>query len=64
MLLSPKLKQIYDTIKNNVHITYNQLATELEIPESSIEKHIKRLKDLKFIKREGSRKTGKWIVLK
>ena len=62
--LSPKLKKVYEAIKNNANITYNQLSAELEFPESSIEKNIKKLKELNLIKREGSRKTGKWIILK
>ena len=62
--LSPKLKKVFEAIKNNANITYNQLSAELEIPISSIEKHIKKLKDSKLIRREGSDKTGKWIILK
>ena len=42
--LSPKLKKVYEAIKNNANITYNQLSVELEFPESSIKKKYQEIK--------------------
>lgn len=45
-------------------ITKAELARILSISESSIEKDIKQLTNNKLIKREGSRKTGYWLIEK
>ena len=51
-------------IMHNPFITKQKLSENLEVSLSTIEKDIKKLRDANFIIREGSDKTGKWIIVK
>lgn len=52
-------KEILNTITENTEITIPEFAAKLSKSESTIERALKKLKDLNYIKREGSRKDGR-----
>lgn len=55
--------QIIGLIQRNPAITLDEIAVVLSLTRRSIEKKIKELRDAGYIKREGSNKSGRWIVL-
>lgn len=55
--------QIIELIQRNPAITLDEIAVVLSLTRHSIEKKIKELRDAGYIKREGSNKSGRWIVL-
>lgn len=55
--------QIVELIRDNPHITLDEIASALSVTRRSIEKKIKELRDAGYIKREGSNKTGRWVIL-
>lgn len=62
--LKEGLKKIYIAIKNNPEITHAQLMGTFNISESTAKRATRNLKKLGYIDREGSDKTGKWVILK
>ena len=63
-LLNKTLQGIYNEIVNKPEITYTELMDILSISESTVTRATRELKKLGFIKRMGSDKTGKWLILK
>ena len=57
-------KNVYDIIINNPFISKDNIASALDISKSTVSRAIKKLKEKEYICREGSDKTGKWIILK
>ncbi|WP_304263726.1 helix-turn-helix domain-containing protein, partial [Kallipyga massiliensis] len=58
-------EQIVLLMKENSGITAEQIANEIkEITADGVRYHIKILKAHGVIRREGSTKSGKWIVIK
>lgn len=58
-------EQIVLLMKNNPSITAEQIANEIkEITADGVRYNIRNLKAHGVIKREGSTKSGKWVVLK
>lgn len=55
--------QIVELIRDNPYITLDEIASVLSVTRRSIEKKIKELRDAGYIKREGSNKTGRWVIL-
>ncbi len=55
--------QIVELIRDNPHITLDEIASVLSVTRRSIEKKIKELRDAGYIKREGSNKIGRWVIL-
>ena len=52
-------------MKNNPNITAEQIANEIkDITVDGVRYHIRHLKTRGIIIREGSTKSGKWVVLK
>jgi predicted HTH transcriptional regulator len=51
-------------IQGNDKVTYDELINGLGLSLSTISRAIRELKKQGFISRQGSDKTGKWIVLK
>jgi ATP-dependent DNA helicase RecG len=47
---------------SNNNITRKEIAEQLDINESAIQKHIQNLKNKKVIERVGGRKDGYWRV--
>ncbi len=51
-------------IANNANITSREMANKLNINRSAILKHLKKLQEENLIAREGSQKSGRWIILR
>lgn len=62
--LNKTLQRIYHAIVDKPEIKTAELMENLDISESTITRSTRELKKLGFIKREGSDKTGRWIILK
>lgn len=54
--------KILDLIQINPKITRKEITNTLGISDATIKRHINALKIKKIIRREGSNKTGKWII--
>ena len=61
-ILTDRQKEVFNYIVNNPKISRRQLAKELGINESAVQKHIEALKKKKVIEREGET-TGKWKII-
>lgn len=62
--LNKTLQRIYQAIVNKPEIKSTELMESLGVSESTVTRSTRELKKLGYIKREGSDKTGKWIILK
>ena len=62
--LNKTLIRVYQAIVNKPEIISSELMSLLNISESTVTRSTRELKKLGFIKREGSDKTGRWIILK
>ena len=62
--LKEGLKRIYIAIQKNPEITHPQLMEIFNISESTAKRATRDLKKLGYIGREGSDKTGRWVLLK
>ena len=61
--LSDTENSVLEAITNDPHITKVQLSKLLEIGETTVSRATKKLKELGYIKRVGSAKTGYWEIL-
>ena len=55
-------EKIYGIISDNPTVTISELSEKLEISTRAVEKQLKKLKEKGYIKREGGRKSGLWII--
>ena len=62
--LNKTLQRVYQTIVNKPEIVSSELMKMLNISESTVTRSTRDLKKLGYIKREGSDKTGRWVILK
>ncbi|MDE5997885.1 MAG: Fic family protein [Muribaculaceae bacterium] len=62
--LNKTLLRVYQAIVNKPEIISSELMSILNISESTVTRSTRELKKLGYIEREGSDKTGKWIILK
>ena len=62
--LNKILQRIYNEIVNKPEIRTTELMKILNISESTVTRATRELKKLGFIKRMGSDKTGKWVIIK
>lgn len=62
--LNMTLLRVYQAIVDNPAITSSELMKILNISESTVTRSTRELKKPGFIEREGSDKTGRWIILK
>lgn len=62
--LKKSLQKVYTAILNNPEITHSEIMQTLHISESTAKRATRDLKKLGYIAREGSDKSGKWIILK
>ena len=62
--LKKSLQKVYRAILNNPEITHSEIMETLHISESTAKRATRDLKKLGYIAREGSDKTGRWIILK
>ena len=60
-------KSKYSSHKTNskafLSITSREIANTLNINRSAILKHLKKMQEDHIIRREGSQKSGKWVVI-
>jgi predicted HTH transcriptional regulator len=56
-------EKIIFILTNHIKITQKQIAEKLNVNEKTIERNIKKLKQLGFIERFGSKKFGEWKIL-
>lgn len=61
--LTEAQKKIIDEIRYNKKITYDELASLMGRDKATIRRNIRKLKDLKIVKRIGSNKNGCWDIL-
>lgn len=61
--ISQGLKYLHEYIKNNPGKRINQISSTLQIPGRTLEKQIKKLKDMKKIAYIGSKKKGGYYVI-
>ena len=54
---------ILQLISENASITSREMANRLNINRSAISKHLKRMQEDNMIRREGSQKSGRWIII-
>lgn len=55
--------EIYNCIRENENITIPELSNEANVGERQVMRVLNKLKEKKYIKREGSNKKGFWKVL-
>jgi ATP-dependent DNA helicase RecG len=55
-------QKIMDLMSRNQRVTTRTIAEELAIDRRNVESHIRVLKKLGLIEREGARKNGRWVV--
>ena len=55
---------IIQLIADNANITSREMVNKLNINRSAILKHLKKLQEENLIAREGSQKSGRWIILR
>ena len=63
-ILNESQTKVLAEIRNNPNVTKPQLSTLCNLKKTSIDKNLTKLKNLGYIKRVGSNKTGYWEVLK
>ena len=56
-------EKILQFMRLNPSITAREISLQLEITFGGVRYHIKKLKDSGIIKRQGSTKSGKWIIV-
>lgn len=61
--LKEGLKRIYIDIQNNPGTTHSQLMEIFNISESTAKRATRDLKKFGYIRREGSDKTSRWVIL-
>ena len=64
MQLNKTLLRVYQAIVIKPEIISSELMEILNISESTVTRSTRELKKLGYIKREGSDKTGRWLILK
>jgi len=57
-------KKILNLVQQNPHISKKELSLKVGISTTAIDKHIKKLKEMGFLRRIGPDKGGHWEVLK
>lgn len=62
--LTETQKKVYTLIQQNPGITHADISQALSVTIKTAERTTKALRELGVITREGSDKTGMWVVLK
>lgn len=62
--LNNNQKRIVELMKENPSITRNEIASKLDITTDGVKYNIRKLSSLGIIKRVGSTKSGKWVIIK
>lgn len=63
-VLKKSLQKVYNEILSNPDITHAEIMEALHISESTAKRATRDLRNLGYIARSGSDKTGRWIILK
>ena len=58
-----RLDKVVELLKENKHLTINQIATICNVSSKTIKRDIAKLKELGKIKRVGSQKSGYWEII-
>ena len=56
-------RMIYKMISSNPGITIAEMAANIGVSDRQVRKYLKRMTDMKFIVREGGRKSGTWRII-
>ena len=56
-------RMIYKMISSNPGITIAEMAANIGVSDRQVRKYLKRMTDMKFIIREGGRKSGTWRII-
>lgn len=51
-----------EAISSNSAVTYEEIAEEINMTRKTVGRAVARLKELGLISRDGSDKTGRWVV--
>ena len=62
--LTQTQKDILNLIKENPHITQNEIASKLNIARETVNRNMKKLQQEKIIQRLGADKNGSWEILR
>ena len=63
--LPVNLVQVLNLIKENPHISYQQIADQIGKSRETVRVYLKQLREeFRLIDRTGSDKNGKWVVIK
>jgi len=62
--LSKQSLAVLQLLREDVHITRNQIAERLNVSPDAIKKHLAKLRRLGYIEHVGSTKNGYWKILK
>lgn len=62
--LTATQRKVYELIQAHPDITHSEMAHSLSVTTKTAERATKALRDLGLLGREGSDKTGRWIILK
>lgn len=60
--MNERARKAFDVIKRNPNITSAEISEETGLSLSTVKRALSELQELGLITREGSRKTGRWIV--
>lgn len=61
--LSDTQRRVLELIKLNPFVTHMEMSQKLDISEKTAKRATKALRELGLIKRQGSDKTGQWIII-
>ncbi len=61
--LSETAANIFKLIYADNYITRGEIAERIDISVKAVQKHVKKLKSIKFLDRDGSTGHGHWIVI-
>lgn len=62
--ISDSDKKLIKLIMNNPRQSQKALGDQLKLSEATIKRMLNKMKKIGIIKREGSRRNGKWIIVK
>lgn len=62
--LTSTQRKVLKCVKNNPRETEEKIATEIKMSLSTVKKTTKKLSEMGFLSRKGSRKNGYWLILK
>ena len=63
-ILNTNERAVFEVIRRNPDLSADQIAGLAEVSKSTVSRTIKKLKDKGLIRRSGSDRKGKWVVLK